>query len=79
MESEKKSNILELKFKKATTFDIKIKDELDNSINLSKIDDLITQKSMVSHYVVQDESDINQYYRNMDIKIFKDIIFIENK
>lgn len=79
MESEKKSNILELKFKKATTFDIKIKDELDNSINLSKIDDVITQKSMVSHYVVQDESDINQYYRNMDIKIFKDIIFIENK
>ena len=32
-----------------------------------------------SHFVISDESEINQYYKNQDIKIFKDIIFIENK
>ena len=82
METDKKKNILEKKFEKFATFDIKVKDEPDNSLNLSKIDDTVTQKSMDisrSHFIVQDESDINQYYRNMDIKIFKDIIFIENK
>ena len=51
----------------------------ENSIELSRIDDAKSADLSNSHFVVQDESELNQYYENKDIKIFKDIIFIENK
>ena len=52
--------------KKQTTFvDLNVHDENQNEI--SKIDEVQTMKSMDfsnSHFVISDESEINQYYKN---------------
>ena len=67
---------------KKLTFEPIEHDENGETMEISKIEDLNTIKSndlSNSHFIVQDVSYLEEYYKNMDIKIFKDILFIGGK